>query len=110
MLGDVDARLDRLHVAGGEGLPVAADEVGLLVAVHSEAVPQPVSEILAVARVLDDLASRAVHLFPRRSRLQGLDSGELRAIDRRVHLPELVGGRAEADRARDVGAVAADLA
>src|SRR5512132_4148086 len=107
-LGDVDTGLDRLDVAGGERLLVAADEVGRLVPVHAEAVTQTVREGLAVSGVLDDLPRSPVHVFGRHAGLQGFDPRYLGAVHDGINLPELVGGRTEADGARDVAAVPAN--
>src|SRR5262249_31383754 len=45
----VDSRLDRLDISGDERLLVASDEVWWLVAVHAEAMAEPMCEERAVA-------------------------------------------------------------
>src|SRR5262249_51766458 len=81
-----------------------------LVPIEAEAVAQTMGEELAISRVFDHLARGAVDIFAGSSGPEGLDAGDLGAVHDVADLSELVGRRAETDRAGDIGCVPVDSA
>ena len=73
---------------------------------QANAVPQPVAEMFAVARVDDQLARRAVHVTQTGPGVQRLAAGPLRIGDQRIDLELPVGGLAQHESAGHVGVIA----
>lgn len=108
---DVDSGLVGEGHVGFERKGVASDEIGPLVAVHADAVAEPMAEVLvagAVARVGDDLAGGCVDGLAGGSGFACGEGGGLGLVDDVEDLLLLVGGFAEDEGAGDVGLVAFD--
>ena len=101
---------------GAQRLVVAGDEVRVLVALETDAVPGPVEERLAVARPRSDRARAASTARRRDAGANGPRGRGLRALEDLEQVPEafvrsvarVAAGHPQ--RARDVGAVAAERA
>src|ERR1019366_7847488 len=98
-------------VARLERLPVAGDEVRVLMGLQPNPVPQPVEELGAVAAGGDDPASSRVEVLAGHARPDGSGGGGLRLVQHAEQSLELGVGTqrrvttANPDRARRVGGV-----
>src|SRR5262245_12477901 len=106
LVGKVDPRLDREAHAGLEQLFLALHHVRRLVRGQADAVPGPMDEPLAVARLRDHLARGPVDVLTRDARPNGFEPGLLRLLDDLVHLALRVGRLADVHGARRVRRVA----
>src|SRR5438105_2567228 len=106
---EVDARLDRDHVAGEQRPVRALGQAGALVDLDADPVPEAVAEMLAVAPSVDHRPCHGVDLATAGARLHRLDTGELGAEHQLVDVPRLRPGLPRRERPRAVRAVAVEL-
>src|SRR6476619_3680919 len=104
--GHVDARLDRDGVAAHEGGLGARGQARRLVDLQPDAVAEAVTELVAVAALLDDAAGDAIQLTGVRARADLREGRGLSLLDELVDGARLVVEGAGRKGARAVGAVA----
>src|SRR5438270_9960114 len=104
-LGQVDARLDGDDVAGGERVLGQRRQPRPLVDLEPDAVPEAVAEVLAVARVGDQLARGRVDVLAARARANLAERALLGLVNELVDLGGVRRQRTGRERARAIGAV-----
>ena len=105
-LGQVDAGFNCEHHAVTQLVFRCLGHARTLVHLHPDAVAEPVAEVVAVARLLDDIVGQHVRVLAGHALFDQLDRRLLRGEDDVVDLFKRVVGLAKEDRACQVGHVA----